>query len=72
MKKINLSELKEKDKKNALTEIRLLASFNHENIIGYKESFYDEEKKCLYIIMEYCKFGGKFKLLSKLKIILFF
>ena len=33
--------LNDKDKQNALNEIRLLASVNHPNIIEYKESFID-------------------------------
>ena len=34
MKRITMSKLGEKDKKNALNEIRLLASLKHKNIIG--------------------------------------
>lgn len=34
--------LNEKEKVNALNEIRLLASVKHPNIVLYKESFIDE------------------------------
>jgi NIMA (never in mitosis gene a)-related kinase 1/4/5 len=34
--------LNEKEKQNALNEIRLLASVKHPNIVEYKESFFDE------------------------------
>jgi len=34
--------LSEKEKQNALNEIRLLASVKHPNIVQYKESFIDE------------------------------
>jgi NIMA (never in mitosis gene a)-related kinase len=34
-------DLKEKDKKNALNEIRILASIEHQNIIQYREAFFD-------------------------------
>ena len=33
--------MKSRDKLNALNEIRLLASIKHENVISYKEAFYD-------------------------------
>ena len=34
--------LNEKEKQNALNEIRLLASVKHPNVVEYKESFFDE------------------------------
>lgn len=34
--------LSDKEKENALNEVRILASIRHTNIIGYKEVFYDE------------------------------
>ena len=40
LKQIKISQLKEKDNKNSLNEIRILASLSHKNIIGYKESFF--------------------------------
>ena len=57
MKRIAMSKLPEKDKQNALNEIRILASLNHKNIIGYKESFYDEASQTLNLIMEYADDG---------------
>ncbi len=57
LKQIKISQLKEKDKKNSLNEIRILASLSHKNIIGYKESFFDENSKTLNIIMEYADDG---------------
>jgi NIMA (never in mitosis gene a)-related kinase len=39
---IKLQRLKEKDKKNALNEIRILASLRHPNLASYREAFYDE------------------------------
>jgi NIMA (never in mitosis gene a)-related kinase len=38
-----MDKLKDKEKENSLNEVRLLASFNHPHIIGYKDSFIDEE-----------------------------
>ncbi len=34
--------LNEQEKKNALNEIRLIASVKHPNIVQYKESFFDD------------------------------
>lgn len=42
MKKIKIASMKPKEKENALNEVRILASYNHEYIIGFKEAFYDE------------------------------
>ena len=42
MKKVRLNKLSTKEKENALNEIRILASVNHKNVIGYKEAFFDE------------------------------
>lgn len=36
--------------------MRLLASIDNKYIIGYKDSFYSEEKQTLCIVMEYA--GG--------------
>ncbi|CAD8099978.1 unnamed protein product [Paramecium primaurelia] len=57
MKKIKMGTLNEKEKQNALNEIRLLASLNQEFIIGYKEALYIEETQTLGIIMEYAEGG---------------
>ena len=38
---VKINDMKERDKNNALNEIRLLASLDHENIVAYKEAFYD-------------------------------
>ena len=57
MKRINISKLNDKEKENALNEIRILASLSHPNIIGYKEAFYDEPSKTINIVMEYADDG---------------
>ena len=44
--------MKDKDQKNALNEIRLLASIKNQNIIGYKEAFFDNESKTLNMVLE--------------------
>lgn len=44
--------LKEKDKRNTLNEVRILASVDHPNIIQYREAIFDENKGELALIME--------------------
>jgi NIMA (never in mitosis gene a)-related kinase len=64
MKRVNFGTMKTKEKDNALNEVRILASVQHPNIIGYKESFYDDQTKTLNIIMEFADEGdidGKIK-----------
>lgn len=48
LKKIKLLDLKDKEKENALNEIRLLASIRHPNIIGYKEAFFEKKINVLW------------------------
>jgi NIMA (never in mitosis gene a)-related kinase len=48
LKKVKLLNLKEKEKENALNEIRLLASIKHPNIISYKEAFWETKANCLW------------------------
>jgi NIMA (never in mitosis gene a)-related kinase len=42
LKKVRMLNLSEKEKENALNEIRILASIHNHNIISYKEAFIDE------------------------------
>ena len=49
--------LSEHEKKNALNEIRLIASVKHPNIVQYKESFIDEGTQSLCLVMEYADGG---------------
>lgn len=57
MKRVKLQKLSTKEKENALNEIRILASVNHVNVIGYKEAFFDEFTNELIIIMELANGG---------------
>ena len=49
--------LKEKEKINALNEVRILASINHPNIIAYKDAFFDEKSNSLCIVIEFADKG---------------
>jgi len=42
LKKVKMLNLSDKEKENALNEVRILASLNHPNVIAYKEAFIDE------------------------------
>jgi NIMA (never in mitosis gene a)-related kinase len=37
-----MGKLSAKEKENALNEVRILASVNHPNVIGYKEAFFED------------------------------
>jgi len=57
IKKVKLPSLNDKEKQNALNEIRLLASVKQENIVSYKDAFFDEKTRCLCIVTECCDGG---------------
>ena len=48
LKKVKLMNLSEKEKQNALNEVRILASIRHPNIVGYKEVFIEEASNSLW------------------------
>ena len=52
MKKVKMGKLSSKEKENSLNEVRILASVNHPNVIGYKEAFFEEGTNCLCVVME--------------------
>jgi len=56
MKKVKMSSLSEKEKQNALNEVRILASINNPYIVGYKEAFFEDNSMTLCVVMEYA--GG--------------
>ena len=49
--------LTEKERENALNEVRILASIDEPNVISYKEAFIDEATQSLCLIMEYADNG---------------
>ena len=48
LKKVRMLNLSEKEKENALSEVRILASISNPNIIAYKEAFVDESSQSLW------------------------
>ena len=61
LKKVRLMNLSDKERENALNEVRILASIKNNNIISYKEAFIDEESQALWIVMEYADDGDLFQ-----------
>ena len=58
--------MKDNDKgSRVLTEIKIQRSLNHEHVVKYEHSF--EDKKNVYILMEYCGKGTLASLLKKRK-----
>jgi NIMA (never in mitosis gene a)-related kinase len=47
LKKVKLLNLSEKEKLNALNEVRILASVKSNYVISYKEAFFDENESSL-------------------------
>ena len=52
LKMVALKNLSDKEKDNAINEVRILASITHNNIISYKEAFIDKQSESLCIVME--------------------
>lgn len=48
LKKVKMGKLSDKEKENALNEVRILASINHKNICSYHEAFIDEGSHSLW------------------------
>lgn len=48
LKKVRMLNLSEKEKENALNEVRILASINNPNIVAYHEAFIDESSQSLW------------------------
>ena len=62
-----MQKLSEKEKENALNEVRILASLDHPNIIAYKDAFFEESSYTLCIVMEYANGGDLQSKINQLK-----
>ena len=67
LKKVKLKKLSEKEKKNALNEVRILASIKSTFVISYKEAFIDELEQSLCIVMEYADKGDLYQKITHFK-----
>ena len=47
LKKVKLLSLSDKEKQNALNEVRILASLKNNFVVSYKEAFFEESESCL-------------------------
>ena len=64
MKKVKFNSLNQRDKQNALNEIRFLASISHPNVVGYKEVFIDDTSSSLCLVMEYAGKGDLLQMVN--------
>ena len=63
-----MGSLSAKEKENALNEVRILASIQNENIISYKESFFEDSTSSLCIVMEYADGGDLLQKINQCKL----
>ena len=57
---MSLDPLSVKERENALNEVRILASIQHPNVVGYKQAFLEDEKY-LCIVMDYADDGDVYQ-----------
>ena len=67
LKKVKLLNLSEKEKLNALNEVRILASVKSSYVVPYKEAFFDENENSLGIVMEYADKGDLYQKITEFK-----
>jgi len=65
MKEVNIKPMSQKEREEAVNEIRLLASVRHPYIIGYYEAFCEGDK--IYIITEYAEAGDLSRKIKRYK-----
>jgi NIMA (never in mitosis gene a)-related kinase 1/4/5 len=61
LKQVKMLQLTEKEKENALNEVRILASIDHPAVISFKAAFIDEPSSSLCLVMEYADNGDVFQ-----------
>lgn len=61
LKKVKIQNLSDREKENALNEVRILASIKNPFVAAYKEAFFDENSSSLCIVMDYCDDGDVFQ-----------
>lgn len=52
-----MGNLSQKEKENALNEVRILASINNHSIVAYKEAFFEDSSTSLCLVMEFADDG---------------
>jgi NIMA (never in mitosis gene a)-related kinase len=56
-KKVHYGNMSDKEKEHLISEVQILHSLKHENIVRYKEHFNEKACKTIFIVMEYCSEG---------------
>ena len=67
LKSVKMEKLNKKEQENSVNEVRILASVNHPNVIGYKEAFWDDDGISLNIVMEYADDGDLHTKIEKMR-----
>ena len=70
LKTVIMEKLNKREQENSVNEVRILASVNHPNVIGYKEAFWDDDGNTgssLNIVMEYADDGDLHSKIEKMK-----
>lgn len=60
-----MGNLSQKEKENALNEVRILASINSKNIVAYKEAFFEDSSASLCLVMEFADDGDLYQKILK-------
>jgi NIMA (never in mitosis gene a)-related kinase len=60
-----MGKLSQKEKENALNEVRILASITHPAIVAYKEAFFENQSSTLCLVMEYAEDSDLFQKILK-------
>ena len=67
LKSVFLEKLEKKQQENSINEVRILASIHHQNVISYKEAFWDDNTSSLNIVMEYADDGDLYSKIKRYK-----
>ena len=51
LKKVKMGKLSQKERENALNEVRILASIQAKEIVAYKEAFFEDATSSLCLVM---------------------
>ena len=60
-----MGNLSQKEKENALNEVRILASIDDPSIVAYKEAFFEDNSQCLCLVMEFADDGDLYQKIMK-------
>lgn len=56
-KELNFERMNERDRKHIVSEVNILRTLQHGNVVRYEERYVDTENGILYIVMELCEGG---------------